>query len=70
MPWHEEAKKDVVRCDKLRGGAINLRSVDFRMGQPTVYTVSYFEYIEIGGELGELKHLSIQRKGHQPRLRK
>jgi hypothetical protein len=21
MPWHREAKKDVARCDKLRGGA-------------------------------------------------
>ena len=27
--------KDVVRCDKLRGAANRLRSVDFRMGEPT-----------------------------------
>jgi len=24
MPWHREAMKDVVSCDKLRGGANNL----------------------------------------------
>ena len=34
MPWLSEAKKDVISCDKLRGGANNLRSVDFRMGEP------------------------------------
>ena len=34
MPWLSEAKKDVISCDKLRGGANNLRSVDFRMGDP------------------------------------
>ena len=35
MPWLSEAMKDVVSCDKLRGGANNLRSGDFRMGQPS-----------------------------------
>jgi len=34
MPWHEEAMKDVVSCDKLRVGANNRRSGDVRMGQP------------------------------------
>jgi hypothetical protein len=34
MPWLSEAMKDVTSCDKPRGGANNLRSVDFRMGQP------------------------------------
>ena len=34
MPWLSEAKKDVTSCDKLRGGANNLRSEDFPMGQP------------------------------------
>ena len=24
MPWHAQAMKDVIRCDKLRGGANNL----------------------------------------------
>ena len=34
MPWLSEAKKDVTSCDKLRGGANNRQSEDFRMGQP------------------------------------
>ena len=34
MPWLLEAMKDVTSCDKLRGGANNLLSVDFRMGKP------------------------------------
>jgi hypothetical protein len=34
MPWHAQAMKDVVRCDKLRGAANELRSGDFRMGKP------------------------------------
>ena len=36
MPWLSEAMKDVISCDKLRGGANNLWSGDFRMGQPGV----------------------------------
>ena len=35
MPRHMEAMKDVVSCDKLRVGANNLKSGDFRMGQPS-----------------------------------
>ena len=34
MPWHEKSMKDVVSCEKLRGGANNPRSGDLRMGQP------------------------------------
>ncbi len=34
MPWHEKAMKDVISCDKPRGGANTLRSADFRMGKP------------------------------------
>ena len=34
MPWHKEAMKDVISCDKPRGGANTLRSVDLRMGKP------------------------------------
>ena len=34
MPRLSEAKKDVTSCDKLRVGANNLSSADFRMGQP------------------------------------
>ena len=32
MPWRIEAKKAVVSCEKRRGGAHILRSVDSRMG--------------------------------------
>ena len=35
MPWHQQAMKDVVSCDKLRGVANILRSGDFRMGEPS-----------------------------------
>ena len=34
MPWLSEAMKDVISCDKLRVGANDLCSADFRMGQP------------------------------------
>ena len=34
MPRRLEAKKDVASCDKLRVGASNRKSGDFRMGQP------------------------------------
>ena len=34
MPWRQEAMKDVVSCDKLRGVANRLRSGDLRMGKP------------------------------------
>jgi len=35
MPRHTQAMKDVLSCEKPRGGAKDLRSVDVRMGQPT-----------------------------------
>ena len=35
MPWHQEPKKDVISCDKLRVGANSLRTGDVRMGKPT-----------------------------------
>ena len=41
MPWLSEAMKDVISCDKLRGGANNLRSGDFRMGQPNRLKAGY-----------------------------
>ena len=34
IPRLPEAKKDVISCDKPRGGANGPRSADFRMGQP------------------------------------
>jgi len=34
MPRHQEPKKDVISCEKLRGGANSHRSGDIRMGEP------------------------------------
>ena len=34
MPWLSEAMKDAISCEKPRGAANTLRSVDLRMGQP------------------------------------
>ncbi len=63
MPWLSEAKKDVISCDKLRGGANNLRSADFRMGQPVTLKTYHSEQSE--SKPGELKHLSTRRKRKQ-----
>ena len=63
MPRLLEAMKDVLSCDKLRGGAQDLRSEDFRMGQPSRLKIYYS--INIEGEPAELKHLSKQRKRKQ-----
>ncbi len=41
MPRLKEAMKDVISCDKLRVGANNLRSADFRMGQPNAVQLHY-----------------------------
>ena len=34
MTWHQEPKKDVTSCEKLRLGANIHRPADIRMGQP------------------------------------
>ena len=34
MHWHHTPKKDVASCEKPRGAASRLRSVDIRMGEP------------------------------------
>ena len=34
MPWHQEPKKDVTSCEKLRLGANIHRPADIRMGKP------------------------------------
>ena len=36
MPRLSEAMKDVISCEKLRGGANIHRSADIRMGQPDI----------------------------------
>jgi hypothetical protein len=45
MPRLSEAKKDVTSCEKLRGGANNLRSADIRMGQPILLKNGIFRLI-------------------------
>ena len=57
MPWLSEAKKDVISCEKPRGGANNPRSADLRMGQPISN-----DMVKRPGQPGELKHLSTRRK--------
>ena len=70
MPWQSEAKKDVVICDKLRG--VDNRRYNPGISEwgnpPVIRQVSYGEYIAIGGERGELKHLSTLRKRNQLRF--
>ena len=45
MPRHQEPKKDVVSCEKLRGVANRHRAVDVRMRELT-YGKAYVSYIE------------------------
>ena len=61
MPWLYEAMKDVISCDKLRVGANNLWSADFRMGKP--FTLMWNPIL--GGKRGELKHLITHRRRKQ-----
>ena len=63
MPRLWEAMKDVISCDKLGGGANNLLSQDFRMGQPSIVKLCYPDLS--GGKRGELKHLSTLRRRKQ-----
>jgi hypothetical protein len=59
MPGRQEAKKDVVSCDKLRGAAHERYIRRFPNG-----TTRYVEDIALSNESqpGELKHLSTRRK--------
>ena len=60
MPWYMEAMKDVISCDKPRGGANNLRSEDFRMGQPVsgyagTLPVEHIDWVELTGRIDTSK---------------
>ena len=61
MPRYGVATKDVISCDKPRGGANNRRSVGIRMGQPGPGNAGS-SCRKAGGEPRELKHLSTLRK--------
>ncbi len=39
MPWHQEAMKDAITCDKLRRAGNKPRPVDVRMGKPVISNV-------------------------------
>ena len=66
MPWHQEAKKDVVTCDKPR-----LAGSKLTRGSPNGETPpgkpgrSPAECIGRGSQRGELKHLSTPRNRKQ-----
>ena len=49
MPWYMAPKKDVTSCEKLRGVANELRSVDIRMWEHSIGNtmLSYSEYIAV-----------------------
>ena len=57
MPWHKEAKKDVIDCDKL-GLAVNKLNPRFPNGETQSFRLLISEYIAYKGEPRELKHLS------------
>ena len=63
MPWLSEAMKDVISCDKLRGGANNRYIRRFPNGATRTDEVSTSRFI--GSKPGELKHLSNRRKRKQ-----
>ncbi len=50
MPWHRQAMKDVVTCDKSRIGGSNLRPGNLRMGQPNMSNVILLHTEYIGME--------------------
>ena len=70
MPRRSQAMKDVQACEK-RGGAGNEALIPrYPNGETHLFEVSQSEYIGLGGEPGELKHLSSRRKRNQPRFPK
>ena len=72
MPWHWEPTKDVISCEKLRGGA-NIRYIRRSPNGATraeKLRALHSEYIGMQREPGELKHLSTRRKRKKHRFRK
>ena len=64
MPWRQVPMKDVVHCDKPREVVCRRYIRGCPNGETHVSKprVSHAEHIGMGGEPGELKHLSTQRK--------
>ena len=76
MPRLSEAKKDVISCEKLWGGANDLWSRDIRMGQPILIKSRYPEWeanvvnwnilVTIGRENNSDSRSSGERTGKSP----
>ena len=64
MPRLSEAKKDVVSCEKLWGGA-NDRYIHRCPNGETYYAEGVMISSNTNGERGELKHLSTHRRRKQ-----
>eukprot|EP00828_Plagiopyla_frontata_P018390 TRINITY_DN235_c0_g1_i5.p3 TRINITY_DN235_c0_g1~~TRINITY_DN235_c0_g1_i5.p3 ORF type:complete len:135 (-),score=0.30 TRINITY_DN235_c0_g1_i5:467-871(-) len=71
MPWHQEAMKDVVGCDKPRLGAKHPLIRGFLNGetQPELCPViPWLNSQALESQPGEVKHLSTRRKRNQKRF--
>ena len=71
MPWHRQAMKDALTCDKHRGTGKRFWSDDFRMGKPDKSNVlSSWNWIHRFWEAipSEVRHLSRKRKRNQTRF--
>ena len=73
MPRHQEPKKDVISCEKLRGGA-NIRNIRRYPNEETQLekksSYLYMSKVVYRGERWELKHLSTNRKRKKTRFLK
>src|SRR6185312_1297819 len=69
MPRRQKAMKDVVNCEKLRVVETGVDPEMSEWGNPAgvISRHSSVEYIDRGGERGELKHLSTPRNRNQIR---
>ena len=70
MTWHQEPKKDVTSCEKLRRDANNRRPADIRMEKSGCDDAQPSMPKSMRREPGELKHLSNPRKRNQTRYPK
>ncbi len=68
MPWRQEAKKDVLICEKLRQADKGRNNLRYPNGETRTAIVIYT--LRYRSEPGEVKHLSTLRKRNQPRFPK
>jgi hypothetical protein len=68
MPWRSESMKDVASCDKPRVGAATVDPGMSEWGNPAGVMSRHpmpklcLHILSMGGEVGELKHLSSRTK--------